>query len=1275
MSLRVPDVPEGTVVVLQKVGPYLQTVRLIDHLPPIPGGLINYADILNIPVFGTGFAIHGGVISLDSNIPTMSDLEIVETACNTYTDDAITGVNAVLSLKADLIGGVIPASQLPGSVDEVLDFNSFANFPLVGVSSKIYVANDTSLVYRWSGSAYVIVSQSLALGNTSSTAFRGDYGLTAYMHSQVVTGNPHGTTKNDIGLGNVDDIADLDKPVSTAVQNAFTAASVAVASSIATATTVIEDYADAGDRTTLASANAHADTGDSNTTSALQVYSNSLAGAALSNAQIYTDNSATTTLNSANTHSDHGDTVAIATSNAYTDARDAIVLSAAELFASNADADILAASKAYADAQSVSAIKLCTTKVDASTGLFPTTGGRGTSGAIRAGDMFFIGVAGTIQDVAYDDHDSIIALQDDPGQDATLWANGERNLGYTPENSANKVSTLTSVSLDAFPNVFAVKTGLALKLDASLVSTVGLSGNYPDLLNIPVFSTVAMSGSYLDLSHLPVIPAAQVQSDWNATNGIGVILNKPALAGVATSGSYLDLADKPFIPASQVNSDWNAVGGAAFILNKPALTIDTLNNVTITSKSSNDILQWSGGSWVNRSLAAAGIQPAGAYITGNQLITLSGDVSGSGTTSIAVTLKSSGVIAATYGSSLKIPQFDVTAAGVITGVREVSIPIVFDASAITTGTIDIARLPAAALERMAIVANQAARYALTTATVQNGDTVKQNDTGEMWYVVDDSNLGNSAGYSVYTAGGASSAPWTGITGKPTTLAGYGLSLLASDVGLGSVTNTSDVNKPVSTLQAAADAAVQAFAIQRVNHTGTQSASTITGLAAVATSGLKSDVGLGSADNTPDVSKPVSTAQAAADAAVLAAAKAYADGLVAGLLDFRGGYDASSNVYPTSSAGGSGPSNAVMKGDVWVVTTAGTLQTDVVKKGDLLLALVDSPGQTDANWSTVSTDLAYTPENTINKVTNLTSPDNIKFPTTLAVATALVAKLDATGNAVSATKLNTARLINGVSFDGTGNITIADNTKEPTITSGTAAQYIRGDKTLSTFMADVLATTLTGFSSATTIPVVAADTVLAGIGKLQGQVTATFCVRGTTYDNSGNAYPSTGGRGASGAPLKGDSWRIGTGGNQGMTGDTLIALVDSPGQTAGNWGKLLGTAGATGNSLARPTQAITSSSGVVSIDLSNGKEVYTLTLSENVTSWSFANPPASGLTAEIRIEITQGASTAYTCVSPASTGRTPGGPWVISSAVGAIESLGISISSAGVRTVFPSGVYG
>lgn len=109
------------------------------------------------------------------------------------------------------------------------------------------------------------------------------------------------------------------------------------------------------------------------------------------------------------------------------------------------------------------------------------------------------------------------------------------------------------------------------------------------------------------------------------------------------------------------------------------------------------------------------------------------------------------------------------------------------------GVLDISNVPAAAIEKLTIVANQTARYALTTASVQNGDTVKQTDTGEMWYVVDDTNLSNATGYAVYTAGSASAVPWTGVTGKPTTLSGYGITDAAT-----STHNHSGVYEPVFT---------------------------------------------------------------------------------------------------------------------------------------------------------------------------------------------------------------------------------------------------------------------------------------------------------------------------------------------------------------------------------------------------------------------------------------------------------------------------------------------
>ena len=91
-----------------------------------------------------------------------------------------------------------------------------------------------------------------------------------------------------------------------------------------------------------------------------------------------------------------------------------------------------------------------------------------------------------------------------------------------------------------------------------------------------------------------------------------------------------------------------------------------------------------------------------------------------------------------------------------------------DATKITSGTIDIARLPKGALERCVIVTDDTARFALTTDSVQIGDTVKVTATNKMYFVIDDTKLNTEAGYTVYTAGTATSVPWSGVTGKPST---------------------------------------------------------------------------------------------------------------------------------------------------------------------------------------------------------------------------------------------------------------------------------------------------------------------------------------------------------------------------------------------------------------------------------------------------------------------------------------------------------------------------
>lgn len=107
--------------------------------------------------------------------------------------------NGVATLDAT---GTVPASQLPSYVDDVLEFANLAGFPAAGATGKIYVALDTNKTYRWSGTVYVYITS----GAVDSVAGRT---------GTVVL------TKADVGLSNVDDTSDLNKPISTAMISAL----------------------------------------------------------------------------------------------------------------------------------------------------------------------------------------------------------------------------------------------------------------------------------------------------------------------------------------------------------------------------------------------------------------------------------------------------------------------------------------------------------------------------------------------------------------------------------------------------------------------------------------------------------------------------------------------------------------------------------------------------------------------------------------------------------------------------------------------------------------------------------------------------------------------------------------------------------------------------------------------------------------------------------------------------------------------------------------------
>lgn len=155
-------------------------------------------------------------------------------------DTTITNsLNAFISTKGQPSGlaeldstGKVPAAQLPSYVDDVLEYSTKAQFPQTGETGKIYVSKDTNLTYRWTGTQYLEISQSLALGETPSTAYPGDKGkanrdalnsmptkITSYLTPTTSTGelvkiNYKYTSKDGLNYGPLQD-DNIDIPSAT----------------------------------------------------------------------------------------------------------------------------------------------------------------------------------------------------------------------------------------------------------------------------------------------------------------------------------------------------------------------------------------------------------------------------------------------------------------------------------------------------------------------------------------------------------------------------------------------------------------------------------------------------------------------------------------------------------------------------------------------------------------------------------------------------------------------------------------------------------------------------------------------------------------------------------------------------------------------------------------------------------------------------------------------------------------------------------------------------
>jgi hypothetical protein len=128
--------------------------------------------------------------------------------------------NGVATLGAD---GKVPSSQLPSYVDDVLEFANQAAFPATGEAGKIYVALDTNKTYRWGGTAYVVISETLALGETQGTAYEGSKGKAnadaiAALQSNKADKVESATNGNFAGLDSNGNLTDSGKKASDFVE-------------------------------------------------------------------------------------------------------------------------------------------------------------------------------------------------------------------------------------------------------------------------------------------------------------------------------------------------------------------------------------------------------------------------------------------------------------------------------------------------------------------------------------------------------------------------------------------------------------------------------------------------------------------------------------------------------------------------------------------------------------------------------------------------------------------------------------------------------------------------------------------------------------------------------------------------------------------------------------------------------------------------------------------------------------------------------------------------
>lgn len=194
-------------VPLQALQGSMSNVKL--NITDLQGSILGIkSDITNLQNDKQDKLTEGNGINIDSGNNISLDINYLTASRIGYIPNAEKGTaNGVAELDST---GKVPSSQLPSYVDDIIEgYKNGANFYkdsthtqlITPESDKMYVDLATNTTWRWSGSIYVQINEGLALGETSSTAYRGDRGKIAYDHSQITNGsNPHNTTADNVNL-------------------------------------------------------------------------------------------------------------------------------------------------------------------------------------------------------------------------------------------------------------------------------------------------------------------------------------------------------------------------------------------------------------------------------------------------------------------------------------------------------------------------------------------------------------------------------------------------------------------------------------------------------------------------------------------------------------------------------------------------------------------------------------------------------------------------------------------------------------------------------------------------------------------------------------------------------------------------------------------------------------------------------------------------------------------------------------------------------------------